>query len=112
MAKHRLQEPVNKRAFLTAGLAVAALAVIAGVVMLLGTLESDTGELTRQQAMLKDLNIAGIQYGSADKMTKLADVICDMDDQGLDTLSFLELGWNAKEADTIQAVILNGQYCG
>jgi hypothetical protein len=93
---------------------VVLIAVLTAVGALVGVLVAPLAfgaSQSKSDRFIEHLDAHNVRYESRDSMLKLADTVCDLDEQGVNTLEYLETAFSKKDAYAIQNGVLNGGYC-
>lgn len=96
------------KAIWTALLVTASLLTVALVVIVLSGLERPESKADK---LLNYLDHHGVVYSSERDMLALADVLCDMRTDGIETESFLRITFSQEDTNYIQWGVFNGGYC-
>lgn len=70
-----------------------------------------SGSQSKSDTLIEYLDSHGVNYSSRDDMLDLADRLCELNRQGVDTDSYLRLVFSPESADYIQWGVFNGGYC-
>lgn len=90
-------------------IAVLTLLLAVPVALLLGSAARPVQ--SKSDRFIEYLDANHVRYASVDSVLKLADTLCQLDTQGVNTEQYLQAAFSHEDAYTINNAVFNSDYC-